>query len=106
MFDSTSRYRPLETAHHQTDAGRTIAYKRRRFLPRGEMMTTLAEVTVVDGDRLDLVAARTIGRPEQFWRICDKENAMRPRDLEDTPGRVVRVPVPQVSARCSSAPHS
>ena len=97
MFESTSRYYSLETARHETKDGQAIAYKRRRFLPRGESMPTLVEITVVDGDRLDLIAARTLGSAEHFWQICDKENAMNPRDLTSEPARVLRVPVPQVN---------
>ena len=97
MFDSTSRYYPLETAMRETRDGRIVTYVRRRFLPQGETLATLVEVTVTDGDRLDLIAARTISAATQFWRICDAENAMNPPDLEQ-PGRQVRVPVPQVNA--------
>jgi len=96
MFDPTSRYFNLETATLETADGRVIAYKRRRFLPRGEALRLLVEVTVADADRLDLIAARTIGDPEQFWRICDANNAMNPFDLE-APGRTLRVPVPEAN---------
>lgn len=95
MFEYTSRYYALETATHTTPDGRVIAYKRRRFLPQGREMPLLVEVTVTQGDRLDLVAARTLGDPEQFWRVCDANDAMNPADLEAEPGRTVRVPVPQ-----------
>lgn len=96
MFDLTSRYAALETAPYTTpDGQRELAYKRRRFLPQGDTMPLLVEVTVSDGDRLDLIAARTIGAPEQFWRIADANNAMNPTDLTTTPGDVLRVPIPQ-----------
>lgn len=96
MFEHTSRYYALETTTYTTPDGRVIAYKRRRFLPRGEEMPLLVEVTVVQGDRLDLVTARTLGDPEQFWRVCDANDAMNPPELMAEPGRTVRVPVPQV----------
>jgi hypothetical protein len=95
MFDHTSRYYPLETATLTRPDGRQIAYKRRRFLPPAEAMTTLAEVTVIQGDRLDLITARTLGVPEQFWQICDANNAMNPADLTGEVGRVLRIPIPQ-----------
>ena len=38
------------------------------------------------GDRLDLITARTLGDPEQFWRICDANDALDPDDLAE-PGR-------------------
>ena len=96
MFEYTSRYYDLETATYTTPDGRVVAYKRRRFLPRGGEMSPLAEVTVTRGDRLDLIAARTLGDPEQFWRVCDANDAMNPVILTEDPGRTLRVPVPQV----------
>jgi hypothetical protein len=95
MFDYTSRYFSLETATHDAPDGRILSYKRRRFLPRGAAMTLLAEVTVTQGDRLDLITARTLGDPEQFWRVADANDAMNPFDLTVEPGRRLRVPVPQ-----------
>jgi len=44
MFDQSSRYYHLETATYTTMEGRKVAYKRRRFLPRGENMPLLGEV--------------------------------------------------------------
>jgi hypothetical protein len=72
-----------------------MVYLRRRFLPRGDEMPLLAEVTVVEGDRLDVITARTLGDPEQFWRICDANNAMSPFELTTQAGRMLRVPIPQ-----------
>lgn len=97
MFDPTSRYYPLPTATYVRAGGTEITYVRRRFLPQGERLPTLVEVTVADGDRLDLIAARTLGQAEAFWRICDAENALNPPDLEAEPGRTLRVPIPQAN---------
>ena len=55
MFESTSRYYTLENATLESQDGRIIAYKRRRFLPDGNKMPQLVEVTVTQGDRLDLI---------------------------------------------------
>ena len=96
MFEPTSRYLPLETATVTTPDGRADAYKRRRFLPQGEAMPLLVEVVVAQGDRLDLMTARTLGDPEQFWRVCDANNAMNPPDLTAELGRTLRIPIPQV----------
>jgi hypothetical protein len=95
MFEPTSRYFAVETARRTAPDGRVIAYKRRRFLPRAEALPLLVEVTVTQDDRLDLITARTLGDPEQFWRVCDANNAMYPPDLVTEPGRTLRVPVPQ-----------
>lgn len=95
MFEHTSRYYPLETATLTTADGRTVAYKRRRFIPRGPDQL-LAEVVVTQGDRLDLIAAHNIGDPEQFWRICDANRVLDPRELVAHPGRRIRIARPQV----------
>jgi hypothetical protein len=95
MFDPTSRYHPLPTATYESDDGRVITYVRRRFLPQGERLPLLVEVEVTDADRLDLITARTLGAPEQFWRVADANNAMNPPDLTAEPGRQLRVPIPQ-----------
>ncbi len=95
MFDQSSRYYHLETATHITMDGRTLAYKRRRFLPRGEGLPLLGEVSVAQGDRLDQIAARTLGDPLHFWRICDANNGMNPSELTEEPGATLRIPVPQ-----------
>jgi hypothetical protein len=96
MFDHTSRYYRIETATLKTPEGRTITYVRRRFLPQGPKMPLLVEVTVTDGDRLDLITGRTLGDPEQFWRVADANNAMNPSELTEEPGATVHVPIPQV----------
>ena len=96
MFEHTSRYYNLDTAQLTTSDGRKIAYKRRRFLPQGKDMPVLVEVIINDGDRLDLITARTLGVGEQFWQVCDANNAMNPDSLTAEPGRRIRVPVPQV----------
>lgn len=95
MFEQNSRYYKIETTSLTDPGGRQIAYKRRRFVPRAENLQTLVNVTVVQADRLDLISARTLGDPEQFWRICDASDAMNPPDLMAEPGKTVRVPLPQ-----------
>ncbi len=96
MIDQNSRYHRIGTDTLETGDGRIVTYLRRRFLPRGERLPLLVEVTVNDGDRLDLITARTLGDPEQFWRVADANNAMNPDDLIREPGATLRVPVPQV----------
>ena len=95
MFDYTSRYYSLANATYTAPGGREVAYKLRRFLPPGASLPLLAEVTVMQGERLDLVAYRTLGDPLQFWRIADANDAVSPFDLEQPSGQILRVPVPQ-----------
>lgn len=95
MFDPESRYADLETAVLVTRDGREVSYKRRRFLPQGARLTLLAEASLRDGERLDLVAARTLGEATQWWRVADANDAMNPSALE-VPGRTLRVPLPRI----------
>ena len=98
MFEPTSRYDQVETVRmtltNSRGEPRVVSYKRRRFLPPGTEMTTLAEHTVVQGDRLDNLAARYLGDPEGFWRICDANVVLRPGELTEEPGRAIRIALP------------
>lgn len=96
MFDHTSRYYNLDTAKFTTPDGRKIAYTRRRFLPQGNSLPVLEEVVVKQGDRLDLITAQSLGVPEQFWQVCDANNAMHPDSLTAELGQRIRIPVPQI----------
>jgi hypothetical protein len=91
MFFRGSRYEHVPEAEITDLAGRTVRYKRMRFVPEAE--SALGE-TVREDDRPDLLAYRVLGDPEQFWRLCDLNRVQRPVDLTDTAGRQVRVPAP------------
>ena len=69
-----------------TKDGRTIRYKRMRFIPQAVRRPALFAKAEL-GDRPDLIAFRTIGDPEQFWRLCDLNLVQRPVDLTAVPGR-------------------
>ena len=96
MFEPTSRYYNIEDAKmKRKEDGAFILYKRRRFLPPLEKTALLApEIVVAAGDRLDLIAARTIGDPELFWRICDVNDKMHPAELTAESGTVLKIPLP------------
>jgi hypothetical protein len=98
MFEPSSRYNDIETAKMTvTDSRgepRVVSYKRRRFVPSGATITALAEHTVAQGDRLDNLAARYVGDPEQFWRICDDNNVLRPEELTEEIGRTIKIGLP------------
>ena len=96
MFEHTSRYYELPTKTFTTADERKIAYVSRRFLPSGNSLSLLGEVTVTEGDRLDLLAANALGDSEHFWQICDANNATNPVALTAELGRRLRIPEPQV----------
>jgi hypothetical protein len=94
-FPAASRYFQIETATFQTPEETTIVYLRRRFVPSPDRFDLLFEHTVVQSDRLDNVTARYLGDPEQFWRVCDANCAMRPEELTETVGRHLRITLPE-----------
>lgn len=94
-FPPTSRYHGLPVATLALPDGTTVAYVRRRFVPPPERFAVLVEHRVESGDRLDNLAARYLGDPQQFWRICDANRAMRPDELIETPGRALLVTLPE-----------
>lgn len=82
MFPVTSRYYGIEIAKYAIADGNEVAYLRRRFIPAvTPSAAIIAEHKVVQAERLDNITARYLGDPEQFWRICDANNAMLPEDL-------------------------
>jgi hypothetical protein len=94
-FPLNSRYQLIETATIETSDGRTVRYLRRRFVPSPDRFVPLQEHLVVEGDRLDNITARYLGDPEQFWRVCDANRAMRPDELTEEIGRRLRITLPE-----------
>jgi hypothetical protein len=90
MFFRGSRYEPVPTAEITTADGRTIRYKRVRFVPAPAVLLFRR---VGEGERLDLIAYELYRDPEQFWRICDANRAFRPDTLTEEPGRILAIPV-------------
>lgn len=95
MFDTESRYYELETVTIDLPDGRTVAYKRRRFLPLTSENDVLAEHTVSQGERLDNITALYLGDPQLFWQLCDANDAMHPQEMTAEIGRKLRISLPQ-----------
>jgi hypothetical protein len=93
-FPRTSRYFNIEIVKYVTADQREIVYLRRRFLPRSVAGAIIAEHSVEEGDRLDNVTAKYLGDPEQFWQLCDVNDAMRPDELTEEIGRRLKVAMP------------
>ena len=101
MDDPNSRYSATGTAILALPDGRTVAFRRRRFLPRGDDLPLIAEVRAGREERLDLFTYRTLGDPEHFWQIADANDAMDPEDLTAGAERLLRVPLPQFPGAAS-----
>ena len=94
-FPATSRYFGIETATREMQNGETAVYVRRRFVPSPDRFETLLEHTVRQHERLDNITAKYFGDPEQFWRVCDANNAMQPDELTERIGRKIRITLPE-----------
>jgi hypothetical protein len=94
-FPISSRYYSTGTAQYIAAVGRIMPYLLRRFVPSADRFTLLQEHVVTQGERLDNITATYLGDPQQFWRICDANNAMRPDDLTATIGRRLRITLPE-----------
>jgi hypothetical protein len=95
LFTAASRYYGLPTSTYITADGTTVVYVTRRFVPPPERFQLLQEHTVTQGERLDNIAARSLGDPELFWRLADANRAMRAEDLTAHPGRKLRITLPE-----------
>ena len=65
-FPATSRYAGLGTATHTRTDGTAIVYVTRRILPQGDALPLVQEHVVTEGERLDHLAWRYLGDPEQY----------------------------------------
>jgi hypothetical protein len=95
QFPPTSRYHGIAIARLDRPGGPAAVYLRRRFVPQPDRFVLLQEHVVVDGDRLDNLAAAYLGDPELFWRICDANAAIRPDELTQTLGWRLRITLPE-----------
>ena len=94
-FPPSSRYNQTPVASLKMADGTEVAYLKRRFVPPPENFSLLQEHAVTEGERLDHIAARYLGDPEQFWRLCDANGAVRPDELIEPIGRRVRITLPE-----------
>jgi hypothetical protein len=94
-FAANSRYHTTATATHVAADGRVVVYLQRRFVAQPDRFAVMREHRVQQGDRLDLLAASYLGDPELFWRLCDANGAIRPDELIEATGRILRVTLPE-----------
>ena len=96
-FPTDSRYYNSAVLSYTSPGGQTISYLARRFVPQpgAPNYATVATHTVVQGDRLDLIAAKYLGDPLMYWLLCDANGAIRPSSLVETSGAVINITMPQ-----------
>ena len=96
-FPTDSRYYGSGTLSYTAPNGQSFTYLTRRIVPQpgAPNYATVAQHTVKQGDRLDLLAAKYLGDPLVFWLICDANGAIRPDQLIETPGTILNITMPQ-----------
>ena len=88
MFDEKSRYAKLESYEVMDRRGRTVKVVPVPPAPREEF---LGVHLLRQGQRLDHLAAKYLGDPAGFWRICELNDVMHAEVL--TEAREVEIPV-------------
>ena len=94
-FPPNSRYYGVAVMTLEQKNQEPIAYLKRRFVPPPENFSVVQEHTVVQGDRLDNLAAQYLGDAEMYWRLCDANRAVRPDELTATPGTTLVITLPE-----------
>jgi hypothetical protein len=94
-FPPTSRYYNVQTTSRLAPDGTMQVYLRRRVVPGSDRFTVVQEHRVAAGERLDHLAATYLGDPEQYWRLCDANDAVRPDALLERLDSVVDIALPE-----------
>jgi hypothetical protein len=94
-FPPNSRYYGVAVTTLEQKNQDPIAYLKRRFVPPPENFSLVQDYTVVQGDRLDNLAALYLGDAELYWRLCDANGALRPDELTETPGTTLAITLPE-----------
>jgi hypothetical protein len=94
-FPPNSRYRGVPVTRLERAGQDPIPYLRRRFIPPPERFAEVQQHTVVEGDRIDNIAARYLGDPELYWQVADANGATDPAELTEVPGRRLRITLPE-----------
>ena len=87
MFDSKSRYNKSEIYTVRDRRGRTVNVVTPP--PRPEQVH-LGTHLLIQGERLDLLAAKYLDDPAGFWQIAEQNNVMLPEAL--TEAREIEIP--------------
>ncbi len=88
-----SRYYGFDVKFYTKPDGTQVAYLQRRIVPQPGTYTSLQHYVVVEGDRLDNLAAKFLGDPLLYWMICDANDATDPDELTSQVGRTTLIPL-------------
>ena len=88
MFLPNSRYAKVATVTTRLSTGEEVsALKRRQLTP-----VVGTPQTVIDGDRLDVIAQQQYADSTQFWHVADANTALDSRTLVAVAGDTLDVP--------------
>ncbi len=93
-FTMQSRYYGLTVASLPAANGDTISYVTRRFIPQPQNYAVMQRHRVVQGERVDVIAAQSYGDSLYYWRLCDANLATRPEDVTATVGAFINISLP------------
>ena len=94
-FGPASRYVNVAIGSYQASASDPgVAYVLRRFIPQSRDIPIATYRIVMEGDRVDLLAAHYLGDVELHWRVADANDASDMLELTATPGQRVAIPLP------------
>jgi len=82
VFSATSRYRSLTPYTVKDHRGRQVSVVP---VPPDPEEGLLGIHVLLQGQRLDLLAALYLSDPAAFWRICERNEVMLPEDLTEAP---------------------
>jgi hypothetical protein len=90
---SASRYANVGQGIWTSPDGRQVPYLLRRLLPAAGTLPSAGLYTVGLGQRVDNVAAATLGDATLSWLLADANLVMRPTDIA-VPGTSITIPRP------------
>lgn len=88
MFLKNSRYSKIATDAVTLADGRESTALRLRRLPSPPATTR----SVLQGERLDIIADQSFSDPTRFWHIGDANSALDPRTLVERVLAPIRIP--------------
>ncbi len=87
-----SRYYGAPVEQLVMPGGTEVAYLARRIIPQAAAYQAAQSYVIVEGDRLDNLAAKFLGDPLLYWMICDANVASDPDELTNQAGRQIAIP--------------
>lgn len=89
----SSRYYGAPVKSATLPDGIQMNYLARRILPQPGIYAAVRNYVIVDGDRLDNLAAKFLGDPILYWMICDANGVTDPDELTSQVGRTILIPL-------------